>query len=121
MQSSESRRPAFRHGRAATRRIRHRRRYRRDVEIPEAPFFGSKVVEIKDLTKVFAFINETALFKGQWQYKQGSESPEEYQRILQDETFIRDLTSSKPKRSAINFLKRNWFTAIFRANRAATT
>ncbi|MGI8495936.1 MAG: hypothetical protein ACR2L1_11600 [Pyrinomonadaceae bacterium] len=37
--------------------------------IPTAPFYGSKVVHIQDLTKVFAFINETALFKGQWQYK----------------------------------------------------
>ena len=56
-----------------------------DVVIPTAPFYGSKVVEIKDLTKVFDFINETALFKGQWQYKQGRKTPEEYQAIL-DET-----------------------------------
>ncbi len=54
-------------------------------KIPTAPFYGSKVVEIKDLNKVFAFINETALFKGQWQFKQGRKSPEEYQKIL-DET-----------------------------------
>ncbi len=53
--------------------------------VPKAPFYGSKVVEIKDLTKVFDFINETALFKGQWQYKQGKRSAEEYQSIL-DET-----------------------------------
>jgi len=56
-----------------------------DVAIPTPPFWGSKVVEIKDLTKVFDFINETALFKGQWQFKQGRKSPEEYQKIL-DET-----------------------------------
>jgi len=55
------------------------------VPIPRAPFYGSKVVEITDLTKVFAFINETALFKGQWQFKQGKRSAEEYQQIL-DET-----------------------------------
>jgi len=53
-----------------------------DVEIPKAPFYGPKVVEIKDLTKVFDFINETALFKGQWQYKQGRKSAEEYKTIL---------------------------------------
>ncbi len=53
-------------------------------KIPTAPFYGSKVVEIKDLTKVFAFINETALFKGQWQYKQGKKSKEEYQKILEE-------------------------------------
>ncbi|MEZ5427991.1 MAG: methionine synthase [Pyrinomonadaceae bacterium] len=55
-----------------------------DVPIPTAPFYGSKVVEIRDLTKVFAFINETALFKGQWQYKQGRKSPEEYRAILEE-------------------------------------
>jgi 5-methyltetrahydrofolate--homocysteine methyltransferase len=60
-----------------------------DATIPEAPFFGSKVVEITDLTKVFAFINETALFKGQWQFKQGRRTPEEYQNILQTEVYPR--------------------------------
>ncbi len=57
--------------------------------IPTAPFYGSKVVEIKDLTKVFAYINETALFKGQWQYKQGKKSKEEYQEILKGEVYPR--------------------------------
>ncbi|HQU84549.1 MAG TPA: vitamin B12 dependent-methionine synthase activation domain-containing protein, partial [Pyrinomonadaceae bacterium] len=57
--------------------------------IPTAPFYGSKVVEIKDLTKVFAFINETALFKGQWQYKQGRKSKEEYAEILEKEVYPR--------------------------------
>lgn len=58
-----------------------------DVVIPTAPFYGSKVVEIKDLTKVFAFINETALFKGQWQYKQGRKTPEEYKKILEETVY----------------------------------
>ncbi len=57
------------------------------TEIPTAPFYGSKVVEIKDLTKVFDFINETALFKGQWQYKQGKKSKEEYDVILQETVY----------------------------------
>jgi 5-methyltetrahydrofolate--homocysteine methyltransferase len=55
-----------------------------NVEIPSAPFYGSKIVEIKDLNKVFDFINETALFKGQWQYKQGSKTKEEYEQTLQE-------------------------------------
>jgi 5-methyltetrahydrofolate--homocysteine methyltransferase len=59
------------------------------VDIPKAPFYGSKVVEIKDLTKVFAFINETALFKGQWQFKQGKRTPEQYQKVLHDEVYPR--------------------------------
>jgi 5-methyltetrahydrofolate--homocysteine methyltransferase len=57
------------------------------LKIPNVPFYGSKVIEIKDLTKVFAYINETALFKGQWQYKQGKKSPEEYQKILETEVY----------------------------------
>ena len=60
-----------------------------DVEIPQAPFYGSKVVEIKDLTKVFAFINETALFKGQWQFNQGKRTPDEYQKVLHEEVYPR--------------------------------
>ena len=58
-----------------------------DVSIPKAPFYGSKVVEIRDLNKVFEFINETALFKGQWQYKQGRRSKEEYDEILEREVY----------------------------------
>ncbi len=58
-----------------------------DVDIPKAPFYGSKVVEIKDLTKVFDFINETALFKGQWQYKQGKKTPEQYESILHETVY----------------------------------
>ncbi len=53
------------------------------AELPRAPFYGSKVVEIGDLTKVFDFINETALFKGQWQYKQGKSSKEDYAELLE--------------------------------------
>jgi 5-methyltetrahydrofolate--homocysteine methyltransferase len=33
---------------------------------------------------VFAFINETALFKGQWQFKQGRMPADEYQALVRD-------------------------------------
>lgn len=58
-----------------------------NADIPEPPFYGSKVVEITDLTKIFAFINETALFKGQWQYKQGKRSADEYEAILRETVY----------------------------------
>ena len=67
-----------------------------EVAIPKAPFYGSKVVEITDLTKIFAFINETALFKGQWQYKQGRTSTEDYKKIL-DETVYPKFAEVKAK------------------------
>lgn len=54
----------------------------RDVPIPSAPFFGSRVVENISLADVFSFINETALFKGQWQFKQGRMPLEEYRSLV---------------------------------------
>jgi 5-methyltetrahydrofolate--homocysteine methyltransferase len=55
-----------------------------DVPIPQAPFYGSRVVEDIPLDDVFAFVNETALFKGQWQFKQGKMAPEQYQALVRD-------------------------------------
>ncbi len=41
-----------------------------DIDVPNAPFWGSRVV--------------VALFRGQWQFKKGSMSPEEYDAFLED-------------------------------------
>lgn len=49
-----------------------------DVPVPAVPFYGSRVVDDISLDDVFAFVNETALFKGQWQFKQGPRPAEEY-------------------------------------------
>jgi 5-methyltetrahydrofolate--homocysteine methyltransferase len=57
---------------------------REDVEIPPAPFFGSRVVENVSLAEVFAFVNETALFKGQWQFKQGRRPADEYEALVRE-------------------------------------
>jgi 5-methyltetrahydrofolate--homocysteine methyltransferase len=53
-----------------------------EASIPEPPFFGSRVVERIPLNNVFQFVNETALFKGQWQFKQGRKSNEDYQTFV---------------------------------------
>jgi 5-methyltetrahydrofolate--homocysteine methyltransferase len=55
-----------------------------DAPIPRAPFYGSRVVEDVPLAEVFAFVNESALFKGQWQFKQGRRSAEEYRQLVAD-------------------------------------
>jgi 5-methyltetrahydrofolate--homocysteine methyltransferase len=55
-----------------------------DAPIPTAPFYGSRVVEQISLDDVFAFVNENALFKGQWQFKQGKTPPDEYQKLVRD-------------------------------------
>jgi 5-methyltetrahydrofolate--homocysteine methyltransferase len=53
-----------------------------DLPIPEPPFLGSRVAAEIPLAEVFAFVNETALFKGQWQFKQGRKPAEEYQAFV---------------------------------------
>jgi 5-methyltetrahydrofolate--homocysteine methyltransferase len=55
-----------------------------DVPSPTPPFWGSRVVEDTALDDVFAFVNETALFKGQWQFKQGRTPPDQYQAFVRD-------------------------------------
>jgi 5-methyltetrahydrofolate--homocysteine methyltransferase len=53
-----------------------------DAPVPRAPFYGSHVVEDIPLAEVFAYVNESALFKGQWQFKQGRKSAEEYRQLV---------------------------------------
>ncbi len=52
--------------------------------IPAAPFFGTEVVQGIDLADVYAFINKIALFRGQWQFKKGAQSDEDYERQIED-------------------------------------
>jgi 5-methyltetrahydrofolate--homocysteine methyltransferase len=54
----------------------------RNVPVPQPPFLGSRVVQDISLNEVFAYVNETALFKGQWQFKQGRKSAAEYQAFV---------------------------------------
>ncbi|MCX8051086.1 MAG: B12-binding domain-containing protein [Chlorobi bacterium] len=58
---------------------------RRDVPIPVPPFWGSRVVEDIPLEHVFAFVNENALFRGQWQFRRGRRSEEEFAAIIERE------------------------------------
>jgi 5-methyltetrahydrofolate--homocysteine methyltransferase len=67
-----------------------------DVAIPAAPFYGSRVVSEIDLDDVFSFVNETALFKGQWQFKQGRSKPEDYQELVR--TKVRPVYSELKER-----------------------
>lgn len=53
-------------------------------DIPEPPFWGSKVVTDIDLRTVFDHINTVALFRGQWQFKRSKHSAEQYQKLLRE-------------------------------------
>jgi 5-methyltetrahydrofolate--homocysteine methyltransferase len=50
--------------------------------IPEPPFWGVRVVKAYDLRELFKYINDTALFKNQWQLKTASQ--EDYARLVEE-------------------------------------
>ena len=56
----------------------------RDGTVPVPPFWGSRVVENIPIDKVFEYINQVALIRGQWGVKRGKRTPEEYKRELDD-------------------------------------
>ena len=73
-----------------------------DGDIPEPPFFGSRVVNDIPLDDVFSFVNETALFKGQWQFKQGKTSSEAYKALVTEK--VRPLYDELKERIKLNGL-----------------
>ena len=56
------------------------------TRVPTPPFWGARVVgpEELQLGEIFRYINKKALFVGQWQYRRGRFSEEEYNQILHD-------------------------------------
>jgi 5-methyltetrahydrofolate--homocysteine methyltransferase len=55
-----------------------------DVTIPRPPFWGTRVVADLDLDEIYPFVNQVALFRGQWQLKRGSKSKDDYEDYLDD-------------------------------------
>ncbi|MEO6044136.1 MAG: vitamin B12 dependent-methionine synthase activation domain-containing protein, partial [Tepidiformaceae bacterium] len=58
---------------------------RRDVPAPKPPFWGSRVVRGVPLREIYPWINETALFRGQWQYQKGERNGPEYDAFVENE------------------------------------
>jgi 5-methyltetrahydrofolate--homocysteine methyltransferase len=50
--------------------------------IPEPPFWGVRVVKDYNLRELFQYVNDTALFKNQWQLKTASQ--EDYARLVEE-------------------------------------
>ena len=69
--------------------------------IPQPPFWGVRVRKDFDLREVFRYINETALFKNQWQLKTASQ--EDYARLVEEKyrPVLRDLEEE--------VIKAEWF------------
>jgi len=73
-------------------------------EIPTPPFWGTKIVDDISLDEIFKYINEVALFRGQWQVRKGKLSADEYQKIL-DEKIYSEYESLKLKIKSENLLQ----------------
>ncbi|RJO70560.1 MAG: methionine synthase [Myxococcales bacterium] len=49
---------------------------------PAPPFFGTRIVELP-LAEVLTYINETALFRGRWQYRRGKLTKEAFEALIE--------------------------------------
>ena len=59
---------------------------RRDLPVPVPPFYGARIARGIALQDVYSFINETALFRAQWQYSNKKGLPKaEYEAFLEEE------------------------------------
>jgi 5-methyltetrahydrofolate--homocysteine methyltransferase len=54
------------------------------VEIPAAPFLGTKTVRDIPLATVFDYINPIALFRGQWQVRRGKLKIADYNQMVEE-------------------------------------
>ena len=64
--------------------IRTRSAFATDVDIPAPPFWSSRIIEHVQLDAIYPFLNRIALFRGQWQFKKGAQTDEQYQQLLKE-------------------------------------
>ncbi|MBN1958265.1 MAG: dihydropteroate synthase [Desulfuromonadales bacterium] len=56
----------------------------RSHPVPKVPFVGRRLVADVDAEKLFAYLNEAALFRGRWGYRRGKMAKEDYDRLNQE-------------------------------------
>jgi 5-methyltetrahydrofolate--homocysteine methyltransferase len=56
----------------------------KDNPVPVPPFWGRRVVKDLSAKLVFPYVNENALFLGQWGLKKGKLSDEEYEKVMKE-------------------------------------
>lgn len=59
----------------------------RIVRVPVPPFYGSAAVTNIRLEKIWEYLNEVALVRGQWQFSKKGKTEEEYKKILETDVY----------------------------------
>jgi 5-methyltetrahydrofolate--homocysteine methyltransferase len=70
---------------------------------PTPPFFGTRVIKDIPVDQIFPYIDEVALFRGQWQFKSGNKSRDEF-RAWTEETVQPIYKRIKQKVKELNIL-----------------
>jgi 5-methyltetrahydrofolate--homocysteine methyltransferase len=76
----------------------------RNIAVPAAPFLGTRVVKDIPLAQIFPYVDEVALFRGQWQFKSGNKSRDEF-RAWTEETVRPIYNRIKAKVQELGVLK----------------
>lgn len=63
---------------------KERERVARLADVPTPPFWGVEIREQFILDKVWEYINEVALFRGQWQLKRGKLSVQDHEKLIEE-------------------------------------
>jgi 5-methyltetrahydrofolate--homocysteine methyltransferase len=89
-QAEVARRSALREKAAASRAasgataVAERSDVAQDNPVPAPPFWGRRAVTGIPMDQIFAFINPLALFRGQWGFKKGAMSEEQFERTTEE-------------------------------------
>ncbi len=60
---------------------------RKDSPVPVPPYFGSMTIEDLKLEKIWEYLNDVALIRGQWQFSKKGRNEEDYNRLMESEVF----------------------------------
>ncbi len=67
--------------------VKVRSKVNREVAVPTPPFYGSMVATNIKLEKIWEYLNEVALFRGQWQFSKKGKTEEEYKKLLESQIY----------------------------------
>lgn len=57
----------------------------RDIKVPQAPFYGHRLIEEVPLDVIYGYINKVALYRGQWGFKKGAQTEEQFNEQIANE------------------------------------